>query len=139
MFKTKYFIILFILIYTLDSLYLLPLSVPLDTKPDSRRSATYLAKSIAKEAKCEDVWLLDINYIKGDTMLSFDCTYDRFINFSIHVFLNDKKKNEYINKDNNYEMCFKEGLAYIVCESGILPNKINKPIFRGKKYYKNFL
>ena len=143
-FKLVDIVLLVIIVLILDKLYLLPLYIPLNTTPDSRRSATYLAKTIAKEAKCEDIWLLDINYIKGDTMLHFDCIFDTYINFSIHVFLNDKIKDEMINnldKDNQGSypgICFKQGSRYMICESGALPNKIGKPIFRGEKYYKQF-
>jgi hypothetical protein len=141
MFKIKFLIILIIVVYVLDKLYLLPLYVALDSKPDSRRSATYLAKSIAKEAKCEDTWLLDINYIEGDTTINFDCVFDTFINLTIYVFLNGSARDEKINnlnKDSYFEICFKQGARYMICENGSLPNKIGKPIFSGQKYYKQF-
>ena len=173
MLKLQLIAIILILIYVLDKLYLLPLYVPLDTKPNSRRSATYLAKTIAKEAKCDDIWLLDINYNEGDTILNFDCNFGdvlkgNYVPFYIHVFLNDKIRDKWINKRNTdtphsyHNQCFKKGSAYMICERSFsltlfpfkkdqhikhkvdskFPSKTgetgDRPIFHGQRYYSQF-
>jgi len=142
MFKIKSVIVLLFVVYILDQLYLLPLYLPLNTKPDTRRSATYLAKTIAKEAKCEDVWLLDINYEEGDSVLNFDCTFDTYLLFNIYVFLNHTVRDKTINNRNvnnpYHAPCFKKGPAYMICESMHVKHKNDRPIFYGKKYYSQF-
>lgn len=154
MFKFILTAMLFIIIFVLDKLYLLPLYVPLDTKPNSKRSATYLAKTIAKEAKCDNVYLENINYNEGDTILNFDCNFgstykNTYIPFHIHIFFNTKARDRWINRQNNdtshssHEQCFKKGSAYIVCDSSWSPNitlqeTTKKPISYGQKYYKQF-
>ena len=142
--------VLFIL-FVLERLYLLPIYVPLDTKPNSRRSATYLAKTISKEAKCNNLYLEDIDYNKGDTILNFTCNFglvekNTYIPFYIHIFFNNKAKDIWINshsKDSYREKCFKKGSAYIICDSSWSPNitlpKTKKhPISYGQKYYSRF-
>lgn len=137
------------IVYILDRFYQLPLYVPLDTKPDSRRSATYLAKTIAKEAKCDDVWLVDVNYIEGNTAIKFYCIFDpKFSNlyFNMHVFLDDKTRDEYMkNRNKDYppyapyhNPCFKAGPAYMICESYTVNRMTDKPVFKGQRYYSQF-
>lgn len=124
--------------YVLDRLYLLPLYVPLDTKPHTKRSAAYLAKTIAKEAHCETLQPLRINYQEKDTVLSIDCLMkDHF--FDIYVFLNADKREAWLQSpyiiSDSYKMpCFKQGFAYMICEAR---NSQSKPIF-GTKYYHIF-
>jgi len=139
------------IVLILDKLYLLPFYVPLDTKPDSWRAAAYLAKSIAKEAKCDDTSLALINFNpnKEETVLDFGCifTSDTHAYFQIYVFLNDEIKDEMIyNRNTNIPVytdypkpCFKKGPAYMICEAYTGKyNKKGKPIFYGQKYYKQF-
>jgi len=151
MFKFILIVILIIAIFVLDKLYLLPLYVSLDTKPNSRRSATYLAKTISKEAKCNNLYLEDIDYIKGDTILNFSCNFglvekNTYISFYIHIFFNNKTKDLWIDshsKDSYREKCFKKGSAYIICDSSwspniILPKTKKNPISYGEKFYHQF-
>lgn len=65
--------ILIIAISILDKLYLLPLNPSLNTIPNNKRSATYLAKSIAKSAQCHNVYLDDVN--DDQTIFKFDCNF----------------------------------------------------------------
>ena len=137
------------IILIVDKLYLLPLSVPLDTKPDSRRSATYLAKNIAQEAKCDDISLALINFNPDNhaTVFDFGCTFttDTYAYFNIYIFLDRKTKDEMIkNRNENnpvfgyHKQCFKKGSAYMICESHNDRDAKGKPIFYGQKYYKQF-
>ena len=142
--KFEIITMIFMIGYVLDKLYLLPITMPLDTKPDNQRSAAYLAKNIAKEAHCEILQPLRISYQEKETVLNIECLMtDHY--FDIYIFLNDKKRNEWIqspytiNPFNNYKMpCFKQGTAYMICEAEIPLDREGKPIFRGQKYYNNF-
>jgi len=153
MLKNKFIdiVLLLMIVLILDKLYLLPLYVPLDIKPNSRRSAIYLAKTISKEAKCKNLYLEDIDSDKGDTILNFDCNFgsvvkNTYIPFYIHIFFNNKARDLWINRrttDSYHEQCFKKGSAYIICDSSWSPNitlpKTKKhPISYGQKYYARF-
>jgi len=140
-----------LILFVLERLYLLPMYVSLDTKPNSKRSATYLAKTISKEAKCNNLYLEDIDYNKGDTILNFTCNFglvekNTYIPFYIHIFFNDKARDIWINshyKDSYREKCFKKGLAYIICDSSwsphiSLPKTKKGSISYGQKYYSSF-
>ncbi|RUM70243.1 MAG: hypothetical protein DSZ08_05105 [Sulfurovum sp.] len=140
-------VLLVMIVLILDKLYLLPLYVPLDTKPDSRRSATYLAKSVAKEAKCDDVSLAFINFDsnKEKTLLDFSCIFftNTYASFIIYVFLNDKTRDEMIKNRNKpyngkHQRCFKKGPAYLICESSMARDSDGKAIFNGQKFYHQF-
>jgi len=140
-----------LILFVLERLYLLPMYVSLDTKPNSKRSATYLAKTISKEAKCNNLYLEDIDYNKGDTILNFTCNFglvekNTYIPFYIHIFFNDKARYIWINnhsKDSYREKCFKKGSAYIICDSSwfphiSLPKTKKHSISYGQKYYFRF-
>jgi len=142
-------VLLVMIVLILDKLYLLPLYVPLETKPHNSRAAAYLAKSIAKEAKCEDVSLPFINFALNQekTIFQFGCGFNRdtYTFFDIYIFLNDKVKNEMIqnrNKNNPYtdehQPCFKKGPAYMICESYLSRDIDRKAIFHGQKFYHQF-
>ena len=132
------------IILILDKMYLLPLSVPLDTLPDSKRSAAYLARTIAKEAKCNDI-LLGITYEEKETVLNMGCGIENKVFFDIHVFLTAKTRNAWFktssetDESTGYPIpCFKKGNAYLICEEVLDRDKKGKPIFHGQKYYKQF-
>ena len=142
-------VLLVMIVLILDKLYLLPMYVALDTKPHNSRTAAYLARSIAKEAKCEDISLPFINFAlnKEKTLFRFGCGFhtDASAFFDIYIFLNDKVKNEMIqnrNKNNPYtdehQPCFKKGAAYMICESYNARDGDRKAIFRGQKFYHQF-
>lgn len=150
-FKIIDIVLLVMIVLILDTLYLLPLYVPLDSKPNSIRSAAYLAKSIAKEAKCDDTSLfVNFTYTEKDTVLDFTCAIGTdiysYTYFTIHIFLNNETKDEMIKNRNTYTSvyndyhrpCFKKGPAYMICGPDIKEYSKGKPILYGQKYYKQF-
>jgi len=130
------------IVYVLDKLYLFPLSISLETIPDSKRSATYLAKSIAKKAKCADILLFSMTYEERDTVLNTACMVNNDVIFNLYIFLNTDIRNEWINtstKTNPYTTtCFKKGPAYLICEADTTADQNSKPILHGQKYYNQF-
>lgn len=139
------------IIFVLDKLYLLPLHVPLDTEPNNKRSAIYLVKTIAKKAKCNNIYLENININEKNTILNFDCNFgstdkNTYTPFYIHVFLNNKVIDTWINrlnKDSSDEQCFKKGVSYVICDGSWPPNITlqetkKKSISNGQKYYRQF-
>lgn len=134
-------ILLFIL-FTLERLYIFPFSVPLDTKPEGKRSATYLAKTIGRKAQCANgVSVMEVNEYNG----TYDYTCDIGLGgFSINIFLDKANKDaftKFYKSNKNYMHCFKEGNYYIICENPSVEKRRfsnNTFIYNGKMFYEDF-
>ena len=128
-----FFIVVFIL-FNLNRFYMLPIYLPLDSKPLGTWSASYLAKSIARDAGCTIDFMGDgAFWEEGTTIFNFNCTMPNiFIDFEIYVFLNKKLKNAFLNEkkelSNHHSHCFKKGPYYVICgHTGEITRRLNKP------------
>jgi len=135
-------VLLVMIVLILDKLYLLPLYVPLDTKPTDVRSAAYLAKSIAHEAGADiELAFMEIEFDENARVFPFYANIDG-IPFTITIYLDKDitlKNDNWINDSTNYVApCFKTGNFYKICETYSVKSKKDKPIFRGQKYYFRF-
>jgi len=128
-----FFIVVFVL-FNLDRVYMLPIYLPLDTKPQGAWTASYLGKSIAKDAGCTIDFLGDgAFWEEGTTIFTFYCTMpNNFSEFGINVFLNKKLRDTFLAKkeksSNYHSYCFKKGPYYVVCgDTGEVIRRLNKP------------
>lgn len=160
LFYKKVLLILTILFIS-ERLYLIPINVSLDMKPDGTRSATYLAMTIARVAGCTvSIW----DTVDGtkSKIHSFPCRMEeQDSSFRIIIFENKDlkykhsnyniKEKEYIEnlhsrQGNNQERpdihspCFKSGEYYTICENpGWEWENDNYTIkLNGEKFYHQF-
>lgn len=140
----KSIIALGFIVFILDKLYILPIYVPLDTKPTDFRSSAYLAKSIAHAAHADiELAFVEYEYDENATVFYFNANI-KDVPFTIEIYLEQNMrdigfKNSILNKDKLYNRpCFKAGKFYIICETYRVKSKKDKPIFRGAQYYSQF-
>ena len=137
--KRIIFLIVIFILFNLDRFYMLPIYLPLDTKPLGAWSASYLGKSIARDAGCTIDFIGDgAFWEEGTTIFTFDCTMpNTSIDFRINVFLNKKLRDTFLAKketgSNYHSYCFKKGSYYVVCgNTGEVIRRLNKP-YKNKK------
>jgi len=140
----KIFMVLLIL-FVLERLYLLPIYVPLDTKPTDVRAAAYLAKSIAHKAGADiELAFMEIEFDENAKVFPFYASVEG-TPFTITIYLDKNmrdialKNNNLITNNTKYDApCFKTGNFYLICEVYGGKSKKDKPIYRGQKYYSRF-
>ena len=134
--------IVLVILFTLERLYIFPFSVPLHTKPIGKRSATYLAKTISRKAQCTN-GVSVIEVVEYNGTYDYSC-YIGSASFSIQVFLDKAKRDALIKtyqSEKIHSRCFKQGEYYVICENpSIEERKLsnNKFIYNGKMFYKDF-
>lgn len=134
-------LLLFLILFGLERLYLLPIYIPTNSKPKTKRTAAYLGKTVCKHA--DFAYGMDVLEL-AECIDSY--TYYCEINdssFSVNMYMTKSEKNIALKKlrksTDKYISYFKQGAYYIVCENPNLGNsKYNKPSFPGKKYYDTF-
>jgi len=134
-----------LILFVLERLYLLPIYVPLDTKPTGVRSAAYLAKSIAHKAGADiELAFMEIEFDENARVFPFYANIEG-VPFTITIYLDKNmrdialKNTNRVNNNTNYDApCFKIGNFYLICEVYGGKSKKDKPIFRGQKYYSRF-
>lgn len=135
--KRIIFLIVIFILFNLDRFYMLPIYLPLDTKPRGAWSASYLGKSIARDAGCTIDFMGDGAFWEEDTTIfTFYCTMpNNSIDFRINVFLNKKLRDTFLAKKETgsyyYSYCFKKGPYYVVCLDPGVP-------LRGEPFYQQF-
>ena len=122
---------------------MLPIYLPLDTKPKGDWTVSYLAKSIASDAGCTIDFLGDgIVWEENTTTFNFTCTMpETSVDFEIYVFLNKKQRDALLEKEDKSPSshCFKKGSYYVVCETvTVINDTYINPGFEGEKDYTKF-
>ncbi len=163
--KPIIFLIAVFVLFILGRFYMLPIYLPLDTKPQGDWTASYLAKSIASDAGCTIDFFGDgIFWKKNNTTFAFYCTMPSALidfDFEIYAFVNKKLRDTFLTKkdtsSNYHSYCFKKGSYYVVCrnvedniqildpydgkEAQLVAN-MNSPIvsypLSGKQFYQQF-
>jgi len=139
------FFVLFITLFILDKLYIFPIDIPLNIKPEGKRSAVYLAKNISRKANCDSGISLFEEVFGLDKPQNFSCTIDN-TSFTIFIFYNKQEKQNLLKEIKNNQLhtsCFKEGSYYMICtnpsfgknrdvNTQSLPNKLLYHYFPGQ-------
>jgi len=132
--KPIIFLITIFVLFILGRFYMLPIYLPLDTKPKGDWTASYLAKSIASDAGCTIDFLGDgVVWEENTTEFDFSCTMpNTSVNFIIHIFLNKKLKDTFLAKKykSSYwdRHCFKKGPYYVISgDTGAPVRKLDIP------------
>lgn len=145
--KTFFKIILSIIfLFIAERFYLIPYNVNLDIKPEGKRSAVYLAKTISRKANCDYSISLFEEVFNIDKPNDFDCVIDE-AGFTINIFYSKKEKQAMLDKVKKadkksrlYNPCIKEGNYFMIFSNpSFFGNRYtNKPSLPSKTLYNRF-
>lgn len=135
-----------ILLFIAERFYLIPYNVNLDMKPEGKRSAVYMAKTISRKANCDYSISLFESVFNIDKPSIFDCQIDE-ASFSFFIFYNKKEKQAMLDKvkqadkkNRLYSPCVKEGNYFLIfSDPSFFGNRYtSKPSLASKTLYDRF-
>lgn len=140
------FFVLFITLFTLEQFYIFPINISLDIKPEGKRTAVYLVKTIFRKSNCDYQISLFEEVFNIDKPREFACNIGN-ASFTIFIFYNKQEKYNLVKKvqevnknDRLHTTCFKEGNYYIICENPSFGSNrySSEPSLAGKILYNRF-